>query len=48
MEDGFLALVDQAVAAGWNRAEVIAAIINLANNTALGDAARDDMERRLR
>ena len=41
-------MLDQAVAAGWTRAEAIAALIGLAANAALGDAAAVDMARRLR
>lgn len=38
LEDGFLALLDQAEGVGWSRAETIAAITELADNTALADA----------
>ncbi len=43
-----VSFVWKAVAAGWTRAEAIAALIGLAANAALGDAAAVDMARRLR
>lgn len=48
LEDGILALLDQAEAAGWTRAEAIAAITDVADNTMLGDLEREKMERRLK
>jgi len=38
LEDEFVALIDRAVAAGWTRPEVLAALIDLCDNRALADA----------
>ena len=47
LEADFLAVLDRAEAVGWGRAEAIAAIISLADNIALGDAAMADSWERL-
>ncbi len=45
LETGFLALVDQAEAAGWVRIEIYDALIELIENHAIGDDALEaDMD----
>lgn len=47
LEDDFGALVDAAVASGWDRLEAVAAIIALAENHALQIAANVETERQI-
>ncbi|MFG6084065.1 hypothetical protein ACEUZ9_000307 [Paracoccus litorisediminis] len=41
LEEELLALIDRAVAAGWDRPETLSAITSLVDNIALGDQAMD-------
>ncbi|SMO99933.1 hypothetical protein [Paracoccus laeviglucosivorans] len=47
LEADILAVLDSAAAAGWKRAEALAAITSLIDNVALGDQAKTETQRKI-
>lgn len=45
LEDGFAALVDDGLAAGWSVADITVALVELADHRMLADAANEETAR---